>query len=188
MSSPPRRGLSLSSGLEAKPEQKRSRSSHYRVPRGNPEIVSGEDGPHPHPEIEAYRDYMAPPARVATHRAKKSALQRATRAADQAEAYPHLPNHDAPDPAASFIETQLGAGVRTMTVPEFVKNVVMGRFVASPPPHLQDFWQCYLIARSKFIGSSGMSAMDIMMANYGIACAKLYGRACRQAAIGNIVT
>lgn len=178
--------------FEAKPAQKRTRCSRYRVPRGDPEIVSGADGPHPHPEIEAYRDYMATPARAATHRAKKTAIQRATRAADQAEAYPHLPNPDAPDPAASFIQTQLGAGVRTMTVPEFVKNVVMGRFVASPPPHLQDFWQCYLIARSKFVGSfvgsSGMSARDIMMAHYGIACAKLHGRACRRRRRGCLIT
>ena len=90
--------------------------------------------------------------------------------------------------AEEFIESQLGAGVRAMTVQELIQHdsatkssFAYGQQSAPPPDHLQEFWDCYVIAICRAERGSFLSARDVLMADYRAACQELYDRACRKA-------
>jgi len=91
--------------------------------------------------------------------------------------------------AAEFIENQLGAGVRAMTVQELIRHDtatksshLYGKQSAPPPDHLQDFWECYILATCRADHGNFLSARDVLMADYRAACQELHARACRKAA------
>ena len=92
------------------------------------------------------------------------------------------------DTAADFIEANLGAGVRVMTMLELIKfqtatqsSHVAGKEVIPAPDHLQDFWTCYVYARCEN-DPSNRPVREVFTANYRQACVKLHQMACKKAA------